>query len=1524
MAQLKDSTVHGNIDITQKMTAVDVEISGNLIIRGTTTTVDTTTTRIEDSVIELGGGAEGATLTGDDGYDRGVLLHYYDGTAKNTFIGYKSGDIVLSANATYTGNTVTLGATNAEKGNVIGGYFVGNGDYLTNLTGSEVTGTVALANYSTYAGTVLTNAQPNITSVGTLTGLTVGNATANTQFGNGTITAAGTITGLGDLYIGNSTSKNAIANIYGDLNVTGNLNGTFIGTIAAKGADTQVQFNDNGNINATSGLTFTKSNSGLQVSGEVRGGNLYSTNYADITKTANVGNLYTTGWANIETGNIGNLTVQASITGLGEANVNSLKVMTNADVLGNITLHTGSGAGNISGVNDISVVTVSASGNIGTQANLVASGWANITLTANVGNLESLGKIYSVDEANVSKIISRGYANITDTANVGNLQSMGFVNAAGNVVGDNLVANTLADVGNLKIQAGGVITGDLIPATNYGGNIGNSTNAWKDLWLSGTTINLGTQTISSTTTGVSSSNNFSAGNLYANNNIQGNYIYANLDLKGGNVFANNLTTTNRVVLAGTDGKLVDNSGLSFASAQLTVTGNVNASDKIVGANIYANNLTTIGRLVISGTDGRLEDTSALLWTVGSTELTVTGSANITANLKAGNISTVGLLSGGNIDTGGKLVAANVYANNLTSGGMVLAGADGHVLTSANITYTTDSISVTNNIQANGNIVTDNIIARTTGDIHISGGTSDGNIILAPGGTLGTIIASSKRITSVAMPTSDYDAATKKYVDDVAQGLHTHNAVQFATTDSIATLSGGTVAYDNGTNNDGVGATLTISGGSLPSTIDGYTWSAQDRILVHNEGPDHYPYNGIYVVTSSTVLTRAHDFETIAEVAGGDFTFIVNGTLYGDTGWVQTEVTTTIGISDIKWTQFSAAGTYQAGDGLALNGTTFSVNVDNTTLEIVTDIVKVKDSAQFVTPNIGAATGSSLNLGTGDITAGNATIGTGSGGSITGANLVSATYFTGTLTTAAQPNITSVGTLESLTVTADITANGNIHISNTPGSANGIFSDNYYYANGQAIDFQTAAGSAFEIQFHKNGSNDLDSSSDFKFYTANTTLTTPNANVTTTLTAGNIIDSSLTAGRVTFAGTSKELADDADFTFSTITNELTVTNANIVTTLTAGNIIDSHLTSGQITFAGVGKELTGVTGLTWDTGTNELTATNANIVTTLKAGNIIDGHLTSGQLVIAGAGKELSGVTGLTWDTGSSELTATNANVTTNLKAGNVTVASLTTSGSIPYTVAGKLTDVSTLYYETTSRQVYMPNANVTGTLYSVGITASGNISGGNIEAVNGGLITTTGNISAGNISGTITTASQTNITTIGTLGNLTSTGLVDFIGASNVSLGSNANVRITGGSSGSVLSTDGAGNLSWTTNDSSQIVNGTSNVSIPTADGNINMVRGGTTVVQITGTGANVTGYIDATGNISGNNITAGNLLIASGTVDSTSSITGTITTAGGISAQGNIYTGHSVGFADNNGGSSSKAYIQFNSTSNSLDFIFN
>lgn len=174
------------------------------------------------------------------------------------------------------------------------------------------------------------------------------------------------------------------------------------------------------------------------------------------------------------------------------------------------------------------------------------------------------------------------------------------------------------------------------------------------------------------------------------------------------------------------------------------------------------------------------------------------------------------------------------------------------------------------------------------------------------------------LTNVQDPTNPQDAATKNYVDGIAQGLHVHASCEAGTTATLASITGGTVTYNNGT--AGVGSTLTFSN---PLTVlDGVTLSAGFRILVKNEA--NAANNGIYVYTSSTVLTRASDFDTAAEIAGGDFTFVSGGTLLDNTGWVQTEPCNVIGTDPIQWQQFSGAGTYTAGTGLTLTGNQFSI------------------------------------------------------------------------------------------------------------------------------------------------------------------------------------------------------------------------------------------------------------------------------------------------------------------------------------------------------------------------------------------------------------------------------------------------------------------------------------------------------------------------------------------------------------------------------------------------------------------------
>jgi hypothetical protein len=159
-----------------------------------------------------------------------------------------------------------------------------------------------------------------------------------------------------------------------------------------------------------------------------------------------------------------------------------------------------------------------------------------------------------------------------------------------------------------------------------------------------------------------------------------------------------------------------------------------------------------------------------------------------------------------------------------------------------------------------------------------------------------VSANSQKITNLALCTADSDAANKGYVDSVAQGLDVKSSVRVATTASI-TLS-------------------------ATQTIDGISVIAGDRVLVKNQSTASQ--NGIYIVAAGA-WTRSTDMDAWAEFISA-FTFVEQGTVNGDTGWVCTaDPGGTLGSTSVAFAQFSGAGTYLAGNGLGLTGNTFSVS-----------------------------------------------------------------------------------------------------------------------------------------------------------------------------------------------------------------------------------------------------------------------------------------------------------------------------------------------------------------------------------------------------------------------------------------------------------------------------------------------------------------------------------------------------------------------------------------------------------------------
>ena len=1245
------NVITGNLTVNNSITGNTANFSGNVVLPNLTVNLE-----LSGNTANFSGNINSA-LNANLG---NLVKANYINVASNLITSNATINLELAGNtANFSGNVIVPNLTvNLElAGNTAN--FTGN-TRSNNLTVNNV----ITGNTANFSGNIIV---PNLTVNLELAGNTA-NFTTSVQTpllkngnsniaiaANGNITVASAGTNVITVFGNAANTPNNEVVIVGNIKPTGiwtdgyyYANGAVVDFEQPAGANTYIQYNDNGDFGASPNFAFDFANNELELNGNVL---LGGTQQNQIVNNSNTALEIRGGWnnaastaVNIVAGDYANATNWGKIAILGNYSGNAVGFSeANAFVFTN----PGYGSGNVVKIDILNPAATStttgviqANGGIGVTGNAYIGGNANIT-----GNLSVTGDIANANNISVTNTLNAVTGNFSGNinslnANLGNLAQANFVNVASNTITNNLTVN-LSLVGN---------------TANFSGNV-IANNLTVNLELSGNTAN-----------------------------FTGNVVAANFvgDLANGN-------------------------------SNVKVYSNSNVEISIGGV---ANIATFVGN-----------------------RLQVVGNINSTA----GNI-----IANGNVIANGTVVGANANISGQAAAGSVL---------------------------------TPNITA-TTGNITISASGIDSSILLVPTG-VGSVDVANFKITQVGDPTNPHDAATKEYVDNIAQGLSVHPAVRVTSTTNLnatyadggtalttTTITGGktiqfsanhglsvgdeiywTNTFNGITSNDayfvystpalnqitvkngfygvevttltnatgltqpargnpGVGATLTNAGANAAISIDSIALALNDRVLV--QGQTLGAQNGVYVVSTvgsgaaAWVLTRAtnedqYDPKSTSGLAYGDYFFVQQGTNSAGSSYILTTPAGEIvfGVTSIGFTQFSASGAYTAGNGINITGTIISANVDNDTTAIVAGNIAVKTNANFITPNLGDATFSSLSwntLSNGNVTANNLSI----------SNIAN---ISGNLTVTAN-----------VQVSYDIDSNANI-----------------YSNNSDVTNFLTVGANI-------TGNN----------ITSNHLITTTNANISSNLItsnatvnlelvgntanfSGNVIVPNLTVN-LALVGNTANFSGNLTAANANLGNLVTANYVNVASNVTTSNLtVNLQLSGNTANFSGNIVTLNANLGnlATANYFTGEFVNGNSNIRIAANGNVSISANGAGNVFTVSEAGANITGNLGVSGNFSVGNLSANTLSANTSVEIGdttitwgNVTTTSITANQTIStYAVSGvtgiewfvRGVDSSGTKYSVAKVQAVTDGANVDYTVYG-GVSLGGqtgtlavNIGSGNIN-----------------------------------------------------------------------------------------------------------------------------------------------------------------------------------------------------------------
>jgi len=950
----------------------------------------------------------------------------------------------------------------------------------------------------------------------------------------------------------------------------------------AAGANKEIQYNDgSNNFGASANFTFDYATNLLTVNGNSQFnnanlGNLAIANFVNASSNINVTNTMQAG--NVRTDNL--LYANGSPWDLQEAaganNQIQYNVNNNFAASANFTFNPSTNLLTVNGNSQFN------NANLG---NLITANYANFANDVVVqGNIANANNISVTNELSANTGNFSG--NITSlNANLGNLATANFVNVASNITASNvtvnleLSGNTANFTGNLT--AANATLGNLVTANfaNFAndvvvqGNIANANNISVTNGITSNTVNVSANTTTS--------------NLTVNVELSGNT--ANFS---GNVIVPNLTVN-----------------LALAGNTANFTGNVIAANFIGSLANGTSNIKVFQdanvEITINGVSNTARFTSTGLYVVGQINTT---SGNILSN---GNVTANSFLNSANANVTGEALLGSVKTANITapSGSITIsaAGVNNNIILSPTGIGNVD-VGLHNIVQVGAPVNPNDAATKEYVD-NISQGlyihpaanvTSVSNLTASylNGGTVlsATTITGGKTITFSTNHGLSVDSDiefTNSFNGIIAgEGYFVFSvpaANQITIKDGyfgaeVTTLTNATGLTQPALGEGGVGATLTNAGAQAALTIDGILMTVGARVLV--QGQTNQAENGIYSVTTvgtgatNWVLTRATDGNSYApksdtQLGAGSYFFIMQGSQYAGSSYVLTSPPGEIhfGTSNIVFSQFSQAGAYTAGNGIAITGTIISANTDGVTTDIVSGNIVVKTSANLTTPNLGDATFSSLSwntLSNGNVTANNLSIG----------NIA---------------NITG-----NLRVDGIIESNGNV-TSNA-------------YINGNNASFTNSANIGGNLL-----ANNITSNNAFSTNTANITsnLVTSNATVNLELSgntanfSGNVIVNNLTVN-LELAGNTANFAGNIKTLNANLGNLATANYVNVSSNITTSNLtVNLELSGNTANFTG------NIVALNTNAG-NLLTANFANI-----ASNITTSNLTV-NLALAGNTANFSG------------------------------------------------------------------------------------------------------------------------------------------------------------------------------------------------------------------------------------------------------------------------------------------------------------